>query len=197
MGKKKKGPEKPPKTNKIVSCQHRKWVDEQLIEYEKGNGSYRKISEGLLKLDPPVVASYEVVRKYHKWFFNIEEKKQEILDDESNDALTNEALDQLRDMKDLQEVANKAFGIGQTIKTDFEIKPGCGFTELDVEKHKNQVWKTGIQAQNAINRATENLKPSKHLKYFGELELLKDPDWITSKKEAMDRLYARKRGSDG
>ena len=185
----KKRAKKKPKSNKIQKCPHRKWVDKQLtLEVP-----LRKISDGLKELDPPFNASYNVISDYKKWFFNPEEKMQELLDDESDERLTEDVINKLEKVEGLKDFADWALKL--KIKTDFFIDTDSGFTELDVEKFRNQIIRTGIQAQRVINQSTEHLDGKKGLKTFGDLELLKDPDWIVAKKEAMDRYYARKYGN--
>lgn len=176
---------KKPKTNKILKCPYRKQVDKQLLE----KVAYRKISEWLAGQNPPFKASYNVISDYKKWFFNLEEKEQDLLDNESDQRLTTGVVNKLEKLKDLKNFADWAFSLG--IKTEFFIDDTSGFTELDVEKFKLQVMKAAIQAQKEINKAMEHLETNRQPINFGDLDLLKDPEWIQSKKEAMD-IYAAK-----
>lgn len=185
MARKTKKQAKKPKTNKILTCPHRKWVDEQLIN----EVSYRKISEGLKELDPPINASYDVIGKYNKWFFNPEEKLQEILEDESDERLTTKAVDELERIDGLKKFVE--FADTLNLKTQFDIEFDSGFTELDVEKYLLQVKKEARMAQREINKTMEHLELNKQPVNFGDMDLMKDPEWIQSKKEAMDNYAAR------
>lgn len=176
---------KKPKTNKILKCPYRKQVDKQLLE----KVAYRKISEWLAGQNPPFKASYNVISDYKKWFFNPEEKEQEMLDNESNERLTDATVKKLERIDGLKEFADWAFGLD--IKTDFNIEFDSGFTELDVEKFRLQVRKEARLAQKEVNKAMEHLETNRQPINFGDLDLLKDPDWIQSMKEAMD-IYAAK-----
>lgn len=150
--------------NKVLSSLYREQIDEMITEGVKP----LEISVWLKKRDPPESIGKSTIYEYIDKIFNVEKKAvQEYSDRRSQERLDKAANQRVSEIEKLQAFADEALSVG----LDLNIVVDERTTVLDIEKHKLQIKRAGIQAQKVVNDFLKGVEPEKSLDVKLELSL--------------------------